>query len=146
MSVCACVQKSASHSSDTFFSCKCTLQMSATSPGSDKERKRGKRKIVSEEKREKKEIQSRSRGSVSPLYKKFQGGVGGEGGGVLMLQPLARAICLGLAVLFEILVSLLPNGTVIDISVSPSPIACPHPALHSLFFSFYFSSMNSSSV
>lgn len=38
--------------------------------------------------------------------------------GVIGLQPRAKAICLGLAVLFEILVSVLPNGSVIDIFAS----------------------------
>ena len=55
---------------------------------------------------------------------------------MLRLQPHVKAICLGLAVLFEILVSLLPNGTVIDITAPPpSLLARPDPAVALLSFS-----------
>lgn len=63
-------------------------------------------------------------------------------GGLLRLQTHVKAICLALAVLFEILVSLLPNGTVIDIVALHSPLACPVPPVVSLLFSFLLNELS----
>lgn len=61
---------------------------------------------------------------------------------MLRLQTHVKAICLALAVLFEILVSLLPNGTVIDIVALHSPLACPVPPVVSLLFSFLLNELS----
>lgn len=75
-------------------------------------------------KKKKKEEIERRLHSVSPPYEKFEWWWWWWGGEGLKLQPHAKAICLGLAVLFEILASVLPNGTVMDTAALPSPIAC----------------------